>query len=71
MPGGDRTGPMGQGPLSGRGLGSCGGKSRFRCGGSGWRHRQGERLQLSKEEQKKILQSEKEEIEKKLAELEE
>lgn len=25
MPGGDRTGPMGQGPLSGRGLGACGG----------------------------------------------
>ena len=23
MPGGDRTGPMGQGPLTGRGLGNC------------------------------------------------
>ena len=24
MPGGDRTGPQGQGPLTGRGLGACG-----------------------------------------------
>lgn len=24
MPGGDRTGPLGQGPLTGRGLGLCG-----------------------------------------------
>lgn len=27
MPGGDGKGPMGQGPLTGRGLGICGGKS--------------------------------------------
>ncbi len=25
MPGGDRTGPVGRGPLTGRGLGPCGG----------------------------------------------
>jgi hypothetical protein len=25
MPGGDRTGPLGEGPMTGRGLGSCGG----------------------------------------------
>jgi len=25
MPGGDRTGPLGQGPMTGRGLGYCGG----------------------------------------------
>jgi len=27
MPGGDRTGPMGQGPLTGRGLGFCSGNT--------------------------------------------
>ena len=50
MPRGDRTGPMGAGPRSGRGLGYCGGADapgfdsrlnwgRGRGGGFGWRHR--------------------------------
>lgn len=53
MPGGDRTGPMGYGPLTGRGMGYCaspGGRRRgfqhlrdlgapTRLGGRGWRHR--------------------------------
>jgi len=52
MPGGDRTGPQGAGPRTGRGMGYCGGYNQpsfaspvpgFRCefgfGGRGWRHR--------------------------------
>jgi len=55
MPQGDRTGPMGAGPRTGRGLGYCGGYEapgfadpafgpgrgwrRGRGGGFGWRHR--------------------------------
>ncbi|MGM0681979.1 MAG: DUF5320 domain-containing protein [Thermodesulfobacteriota bacterium] len=27
MPRGDRTGPQGQGPMTGRGMGKCGGKA--------------------------------------------
>jgi hypothetical protein len=53
MPGGDRTGPMGAGPMTGRGAGICGGNSYpgygnfapgfrfgrgFGGGGRGWRH---------------------------------
>lgn len=45
MPGGDRTGPEGRGPLTGRGLGGCAGSQRPRFGlgrgfgrGRGWRH---------------------------------
>jgi hypothetical protein len=39
MPGGDRSGPFGMGPMTGRGAGFCGGgQGRFRAGGSrgGW-----------------------------------
>lgn len=52
MPGGDRTGPMGMGPMTGRGAGYCGGaavpgfmnvgwgRGGFgRGGGRGWRNR--------------------------------
>jgi hypothetical protein len=51
MPRGDRTGPRGAGPRTGRGLGYCGGYEtsdfanptfgwgRGRGGGFGWRHR--------------------------------
>jgi hypothetical protein len=54
MPFGDGTGPMGQGPRTGRGAGFCSGFAvpgsmnrssgffgRGRGGGCGWRHRQG------------------------------
>ncbi len=38
MPGGDRTGPMGMGPMTGRGLGYCGGPGApgYARGASGW-----------------------------------
>jgi hypothetical protein len=51
MPGGDRTGPMGMGPMTGRGMGFCasnpaagymnrmGGCGFGRGGGRGWRNR--------------------------------
>ena len=42
MPGGDRTGPMGVGPMTGRGEGFCAGYGApahmGRGGGRGWRH---------------------------------
>ncbi|HBX43482.1 MAG TPA: hypothetical protein DEH27_06670 [Deltaproteobacteria bacterium] len=40
MPRGDRTGPMGTGPLTGRGAGFCAGfrGPGFFGGGRGWRH---------------------------------
>lgn len=45
MPGGDRTGPEGQGPFTGRGSGDCGPVEQPRFGfggwfrrGRGWRH---------------------------------
>ena len=68
MPGGDRTGPMGYGPLTGRGLGPCSRGSAFRRGsgrGFGWRNWQNapEPATLTKEEQRKILEAELKEIE--------
>jgi len=78
MPGQDRTGPLGQGALTGRGLGPCGKGIGFRRGfgrGFGWRART-ETLNLTKAQEKKILEAElteleveKTEIEKQLKEL--
>lgn len=48
MPGGDRTGPQGMGPMTGRGAGYCrgagepgqaSGRMGWGGGGRGWRHR--------------------------------
>jgi hypothetical protein len=81
MPGQDGTGPMGLGPLTGRGLGPCGyGMQRgFGRGfGRGYRRGFGFRSQLNptKEEEKKILEAElkeidleKQDIEKRLKEI--
>lgn len=75
MPGGDGTGPLGYGPLTGRGLGPCGRGLYFRRGfgrgfyrGYGFRYRQSyptypaEPATLPKEEEKKILEAELKEI---------
>ncbi|MBW2991270.1 DUF5320 domain-containing protein [Candidatus Woesearchaeota archaeon] len=73
MPGRDGSGPQGEGPSSGRGLGPCGrGLARRRGFGRGLGRGFGlrESVELSKEEQKKILEAEKQEIEKRLKELE-
>ncbi|MBN2052796.1 DUF5320 domain-containing protein [Candidatus Woesearchaeota archaeon] len=83
MPGGDGTGPLGQGPATGRGLGPCGrGLARGRGFGRGQGRGFGrgfgfardfglnEPVELSKEEQKKILEAEKAAIDKRLKELE-
>ena len=84
MPTKDGTGPMGEGPLTGRGMGPCakdamakGFRRGFKRGprrGLGWCCP--EELTLTKDEQKKILQEEvkdleeyKKQIEKKLKEL--
>lgn len=64
MPGQDRTGPLGQGPLTGRGFGPCGyGRRGFGYGrgfGRGYGFRRP--ISLTKEEEKEILESELEEI---------
>ena len=58
MPGMDGTGPLGQGPMTGRGFGRC-----------RWRFTRTQPVQLTAEEEKKILEAEKAEIEKRLKEL--
>jgi len=85
MPRQDKTGPNGQGPMTGRGLGPCGSGMRrgFSGGfgrGMGWRCRgrffDTTQVNLTKQDEKKILEaelneldSEKQEIEKRLKEL--
>lgn len=63
MPGQDRTGPFGQGSMTGRGLGPCGcgmrrGATRGNGRGSGFRRA----TVLTAEEEKKMLESELKEI---------
>ncbi len=62
MPGQDRTGPMSQGPMTGRGLGFCGQAQGFRRGfgrglgrGFGFRNQV---VELNEEQEKKILEAE-------------
>ena len=84
MPGFDRSGPQGQGPLTGRGLGPCGrglafGRGRGFGRGFAWRTQPVYPVReptLTKEEEKKILEAElaeikaeTQEIEKRLKEL--
>lgn len=77
MPSMDGTGPSGRGPMTGRGAGNCvvGRGGRGARGGNGrgfgfFGRAQGSYVSLSKEEQKKILQEEKKDIENSLKELE-
>ncbi len=77
MPGLDRTGPFGMGPMTGRGFGFCGRGIR-RGMGRGFAYRRGFGFtEMTKEEEKKlleqekkILEEEKKEIEARLKELE-
>jgi len=70
MPGMDKTGPLGAGPGTGRGRGPCGrGLARGRGFGRGLGFCWNEPVELSKEEQKKILEAEKAAIEKRLEEM--
>ena len=81
MPNNDRTGPAGQGPMTGRGLESCGGGMRKGCNrgfgrGIGFRARYTTPVTLTKDEEKKILEAdlkdievEKETIQKRLKEM--
>ena len=81
MPGLDRTGPFGYGPLTGRGLGPCG-RGFARGRGFGWRRftpvipaeSRDEKVMLKEdlkaiEEEKKLLDQESAEIKKRLKEL--
>jgi hypothetical protein len=75
MPRFDGTGPLGQGAMTGRGLGPCNGGFRRGCGrGNGFGYRR--QTVLTKDEEKKILEAdlkeidlEKQEIEKRLKEI--
>lgn len=85
MPGMDKTGPLGQGPLTGRGLGPCGAGARRGFGrgmgrgfGMGCRRfaMAGQPVVLSESDEKKILEQElkeldldKQDVEKRLKEL--
>ncbi len=73
MPGMDKMGPEGKGPMTGRGLGPCGRGLAFRRGfGRRMMARSVHRAQdisLTKEEQRKVLEAQKEEIEERLNEL--
>ena len=75
MPNRDRTGPLGQGALTGRGLGPCGRGLEFRRGfGRGFGKRKfafvKEQVTLTKDQEKKILEAERAEIEAEKAEIE-
>lgn len=82
MPGQDRTGPGGQGPMTGRGMGLCTralgrGIGRGFRQGFGFRRGFGNRfvytddeIVLSKEDEKKILESELAELEREKVEIE-
>ncbi len=61
MPMQDRTGPEGQGPRTGRGLGLCGGGGAFRMG-CRWFGR-GLRARFTRKEEKDMLAEEKKELE--------
>lgn len=82
MPAQDKTGPLGEGPLTGRGLGPCGrglrrGLGRGFGNGLGLIRTTRQPLELSKDQEKKILheeldclKEETKEIEKRIKELE-
>ena len=65
MPGYDKTGPFGKGPMTGRGRGPCGGRGGFDCRANNY----SAPLNLTKDERKKILHAEQKEIEEELKEL--
>ena len=65
MPNMDGTGPNGRGSMTGRGMGRCGRGQRRGFGRFCFRRA------VTKEEEKKMLQEEQEEINKRLKELEE
>ena len=75
MPRFDKTGPAGQGPTTGRGLGACVGnqqtgfgggfgRGRGRCYGRGWGFSQGENFPVSLDEEEKFLKQRLEDIQK-------
>jgi predicted Fe-S protein YdhL (DUF1289 family) len=70
MPGRDGTGPFGEGPLTGRGMGPCGRGLAFRRGCRRWSNDRMRPVILSKDEQKSVLNSELKEIEEEIKELE-
>ena len=71
MPKQDGTGPLGQGPMTGRGLGLCNRRTGIRRGFGGGRFALGtEQIGFTKDQEKKILQAELAEIEAEKTEIE-
>jgi len=63
MPNRNGTGPLGQGAMTGKGMGPCGcGQRRGFGGGRGMGFRNSTTIVLTKEEEKKILEAELKEI---------
>lgn len=75
MPGQDGTGPAGQGPMTGRGLGPCGGGMRrgfgrgFGRGLGVCRRAYSQPVTLTKDQEKKVLEAELAEVEAEKAEI--
>jgi len=65
MPFGDRTGPMGQGPMTGRGLGFCG-QGGNRAYGRGFGRGFGYRRFYTQREEGEMIESEVQELEQEL-----
>jgi hypothetical protein len=70
VPGRDGTGPFGEGPLTGRCMGPCGRGLAFRRGWRRWWNTRLYPVTLSKEEQKSILNAELKDIEEEIKALE-
>lgn len=71
MPGQDRTGPRGQGPRTGRQMGDCEGARPVRGFGIGFGFRGvGQNVELTSEQEKKVLEAELAEVEAEKKELE-
>ena len=72
MPGGDGTGPLGRGSMTGRGMGPCGKGSEFRRGfGRRCSWMDSQSLTLKKEDQIEILKAEEKQLELELKRLQE
>ncbi len=71
MPGFDRTGPRGLGPMTGRGMGCCGRRMRGRGYGRGLAQGGGfYRAPITKKEEKEMLEEEIKALKKRIEELE-
>jgi hypothetical protein len=71
MPGRDRTGPLGYGPRTGRGLGPCGMGLHRGFGRAAWFHGMGYGYQPTREQEIADLKAEKEAVQEELKQIDE